>query len=105
MTYVTVTECSGVLPEQFCMGDQLAGFDDVLRIAGSVAFVVVLISAAVQYRRRVRDIRRLEAAVLELASNLRAASAKVEVYERMYPGVAAALGMTDGAGEAGSGSE
>lgn len=83
----------------------MAGFDQLLRIAGSVAFVVLLIGAAVQYRRRVREVKRLEAAVLELASNLRAASAKVETYERMYPGTVGALGQAHGAGEAGSGSE
>lgn len=91
------------MPEHFRMGDQLAGFDQILQAIGGLGFVVALIVVAVQYRRRLRDIKRLEGAVVELANNLRAALAKVEVYERVQPGGSVVGSDGDGADAPGRG--
>lgn len=93
------------MPEHFGMGDQLAGFDQILQAIGVLGFLIALIVVAVQYRRRLRDIKRLEGAVTELANNLRAALAKVEVYERMSPAGSVFAGEADGAGAGRHGSE
>lgn len=85
MTYVTVTECWGPMPEHSGMGDQLAGFDQLMRAVGGVAFVIFLVLVAVQYRRRLRDIRRLAESNELLTRQLITALSRLEVYETVRP--------------------
>ena len=50
---------------------------------GGLAFVVVLIIVAVLYRRRLREVRQLREVNGMLSRELAAATARVEVLERM----------------------
>jgi hypothetical protein len=67
------------------MGDQLAGFDEWVRAAGGLAFAVLLVVVAVQYRRRLRDIRKLRESNGLLSRQLAAALERLRVYETLRP--------------------
>ena len=85
VTYCTDRAHLGSLSENSLMGDQWSGIDQALSLVGSIGFIVALVIVAVQYRRRLREIRRLTEANGLLARQLVAALARLDVYETVQP--------------------